>query len=77
MTDKLTPEQQEKVKAIQAQLPVNWVREYLYICETVLKRRFTRYHAYYILKNCREDHAGWKVIEGIARRHQEQLEKVA
>ena len=73
---RLTKEQKNKVENLKNQLPKNWVSQFLHICENDLKIRYTRQHVYNILNNCMEDHDGWKVIEGIARRHQEALEKV-
>jgi hypothetical protein len=73
----MTQEQIDKVRLLKEQLPSNWVTLFLQVCENDLKVRYTRQNAYKILNQGKVDHDGWKVIEGIARRHQEVMEKVA
>jgi hypothetical protein len=68
---------EEKIQSLKNQLPSNWVTLFLQVCESDLKKRYTRQNAYKILNEGKTDHDGWKVIEGIARRHQEVMEKVA
>jgi hypothetical protein len=77
MQEELTIDQLNKVNELKGKLPSNWVTLFLQTCENELKRRYVRQNAYRILNLCLEDHDGWKVIEGIARRHQEAMEKVA
>lgn len=66
-----------RIHELKEKLPNNWVNQFLDICEHQLKRRYVRQTAYKILNEGQVHHDGWKVIEGIARRHQEALEKVA
>lgn len=74
---KLTEEQKAKIADLKARLPKDWVARFLTICQEELGMSYSRMNAYHILNGCREDHHGWKVIEGIARRHQEALERVS
>jgi hypothetical protein len=77
MEENLTIDQLNKVNELREKLPSNWVTLFLQICENDLKRRYVRQTAYKTLNECKDHLDTWKVIEGIARRHQEAMEKVA
>jgi hypothetical protein len=68
---------EERIAELKEQLPSTWVTTFLQIFETEFKKRYCRQNAYKILNEGKTDHDGWVVIEGIARRHQESLKKVA
>lgn len=77
MNQELKQDQLERVETLKNQLPKNWASQCLQICEQDLKVRYTRQHVYKILRTANDSHDVWKVIEGIARRYQETLEKVS
>lgn len=77
MVTKLSIEKQNKVDNLKNRLPLDWVQQFLVICETKLKKRYVRQNAYVILNNCKDSHPGWKVIEAIADKHEKALKQIA
>lgn len=73
----LTTDQLERIKTLKEQLPSDWATQFLKVCEDDFKKRFTRQTPYNILNGCKDHHFGWKILEGIAKRHQEKIQKVA
>lgn len=72
----LTAKQERTVNDISSQLPSNWVALFIERYEEVFQKTISRQHAYNILKGCRTDHDGWKIIESIAANHQKVLAKI-
>ncbi|WP_373399724.1 hypothetical protein V8V91_08705 [Algoriphagus halophilus] len=72
----LTPAQEKLVQDMTEKLPKNWVELFIKKFEEVFDKTYSRQHAYNILKGCRTDHDGWKVLESIAKSHQEVLNQI-
>lgn len=65
-----------EIEEMKAQLPSDWANQFLQHAEQVLKKRYTRQTPYKILNGGKKHHDGWKIIEKIAERHQENLAKL-
>lgn len=73
----LSPEQEAKIEYLKETLPKDWVKMFLQQYEDLFGVTYTRQHAYNILNKCQEEHDGWKILESIAKKHQEILAQIA
>lgn len=68
---KLTKKQQQKVDDLKNRLPLDWRSQFLKEYKVKLGKTRSETYPYWVLKNCKENLIGWKILEYLANQEDE------